>query len=127
MSLTRERLALVVDIGGGTMHVVLVQLSPRGAMAGEAQVLANIDRMPVELARLGANIGAQASGANQYGAGLQFEAAQNADDANAAFWGELGGSVNRGVSGLFNGTGSFGGGGGGKYSWSSPNNYNIFD
>jgi len=40
LSLSRERLALVVDIGGGTMHVVLVQLSPRGAMAGEAQVLA---------------------------------------------------------------------------------------
>ncbi|MCG6927797.1 MAG: Hsp70 family protein [Acidobacteria bacterium] len=40
LSLSRERLALVVDIGGGTMHVVLVRLSPRGAMAGEAQVLA---------------------------------------------------------------------------------------
>jgi molecular chaperone DnaK len=40
LSLTRERLALVIDIGGGTMHVVLVRLSPRGAMAGEAQVLA---------------------------------------------------------------------------------------
>ncbi len=40
LSLNRERLALVVDIGGGTMHVVLVRLSPRGAMAGEAQVLA---------------------------------------------------------------------------------------
>ena len=40
LSLNRERLALVVDIGGGTMHVVLVHLSPRGAMAGEAQVLA---------------------------------------------------------------------------------------
>jgi molecular chaperone DnaK len=40
LSLARERLVLVVDIGGGTMHVVLVRLSPRGAMAGEAQVLA---------------------------------------------------------------------------------------
>jgi molecular chaperone DnaK (HSP70) len=40
LSLGRERLALVIDIGGGTMHVVLVRLSPRGAMAGEAQVLA---------------------------------------------------------------------------------------
>jgi molecular chaperone DnaK (HSP70) len=40
LSLSRERLVLVVDIGGGTMHVVLVRLSPRGAMAGEAQVLA---------------------------------------------------------------------------------------
>ncbi|MCG6920748.1 MAG: Hsp70 family protein [Acidobacteria bacterium] len=40
LSLSRERLVLVVDIGGGTMHVVLVRLSPRGSMAGEAQVLA---------------------------------------------------------------------------------------
>jgi molecular chaperone DnaK len=40
LSLSRDRLALVVDIGGGTMHVVLVRLSPHGAMAGEAQVLA---------------------------------------------------------------------------------------
>lgn len=31
LTLTRERTVLVVDIGGGTMHVVLVRLSPRGA------------------------------------------------------------------------------------------------
>jgi len=35
---------LVVDIGGGTMHVVLVALSPRGAMGGEARVLAKQGR-----------------------------------------------------------------------------------
>ena len=39
LSLTRERTVLVVDIGGGTMHVILVELSPRGAMGGEARVL----------------------------------------------------------------------------------------
>ena len=40
LSLTQERTLLVVDIGGGTMHVVLVRLSPRGAMGGQATVLA---------------------------------------------------------------------------------------
>jgi molecular chaperone DnaK (HSP70) len=40
LSLTRDRTLLVVDIGGGTLHVVLVRLSPRGALAGEAEVLA---------------------------------------------------------------------------------------
>jgi molecular chaperone DnaK len=39
LSLTRERMVLVVDIGGGTMHVVLVRLSPRGALGGRAVVL----------------------------------------------------------------------------------------
>jgi molecular chaperone DnaK len=40
LSLTRERTLLVVDIGGGTMHVVLVRLTPRGAAGGQAEVLA---------------------------------------------------------------------------------------
>ena len=40
LSLTRERTLLVVDIGGGTMHVVLVRLTPRGAAGGQADVLA---------------------------------------------------------------------------------------
>ncbi|HEX6737190.1 MAG TPA: Hsp70 family protein, partial [Vicinamibacteria bacterium] len=40
LSLSQEQTALVVDIGGGTLHVVLVRLSPRGAMGGEATVLA---------------------------------------------------------------------------------------
>jgi molecular chaperone DnaK (HSP70) len=40
LSLGRERTVLVVDIGGGTLHVVLVRLTPRGAAAGQAEVLA---------------------------------------------------------------------------------------
>ena len=40
LGLTRESLVLVVDIGGGTMHVELVRLSPRGAKGGHAQVVA---------------------------------------------------------------------------------------
>ncbi len=44
LSLSHERTILVVDIGGGTMHVVLVALSPRGAMGGEARVLAKQGR-----------------------------------------------------------------------------------
>ena len=40
ISLTRERTVLVVDVGGGTMHVVLARLSPGGAMGGEAIVQA---------------------------------------------------------------------------------------
>jgi molecular chaperone DnaK (HSP70) len=44
LSLSHERTVLVVDIGGGTMHVVLVALAPRGAMAGEARVLAKQGR-----------------------------------------------------------------------------------
>jgi molecular chaperone DnaK len=39
LNLTRERTVLVVDIGGGTMHVALVKLSPGGALAGQARVL----------------------------------------------------------------------------------------
>jgi molecular chaperone DnaK (HSP70) len=44
LSLSHERTALVVDIGGGTMHVVLVALSPRGALGGEARVIAKQGR-----------------------------------------------------------------------------------
>jgi molecular chaperone DnaK (HSP70) len=40
LSLARERTLLVIDIGGGTMHVVLVRLTPRGAAGGQAEVLA---------------------------------------------------------------------------------------
>jgi molecular chaperone DnaK (HSP70) len=45
LSLTHERTVLVVDIGGGTMHVVLVRLSPRGALLGQATVLAKRGRL----------------------------------------------------------------------------------
>jgi molecular chaperone DnaK (HSP70) len=44
LSLSRERLVLVVDIGGGTMHVVLVRLTPRGSLGGNAEVLAKQGR-----------------------------------------------------------------------------------
>jgi len=44
LSLSHERTVVVVDIGGGTMHVVLVALSPQGAMGGEARVLAKQGR-----------------------------------------------------------------------------------
>lgn len=44
LSLTRECTALVVDIGGGTLHVILVELSPRGALGGQARVLAKQSR-----------------------------------------------------------------------------------
>jgi molecular chaperone DnaK (HSP70) len=44
IGLSRDRHALVVDVGGGTMHVVLVALSARGALAGEARVLAKKGR-----------------------------------------------------------------------------------
>ncbi len=40
ISLTQEKTVLVVDVGGGTMHVVLVRLSPKEAVSGEARVLA---------------------------------------------------------------------------------------
>ncbi|MFP5285906.1 MAG: Hsp70 family protein, partial [Thermoanaerobaculia bacterium] len=39
LSLGHERTVLVVDVGGGTMHVVLVRLSPKGAISGQATVL----------------------------------------------------------------------------------------
>jgi molecular chaperone DnaK (HSP70) len=45
LNLSQERDVLVVDIGGGTMHVVLVRVSPRGAMGGEARVLAKRGRL----------------------------------------------------------------------------------
>jgi molecular chaperone DnaK (HSP70) len=44
LSLSHERTVLVVDIGGGTMHVVLVELSPRGSLGGEARVIAKQGR-----------------------------------------------------------------------------------
>ncbi len=44
LSLAQERTVLVVDIGGGTMHVVLVALSPRGSLSGEARVMAKQGR-----------------------------------------------------------------------------------
>lgn len=39
LSLVEERSVLVVDIGGGTMHVVLVRFEPRSALGGQARVL----------------------------------------------------------------------------------------
>jgi molecular chaperone DnaK (HSP70) len=39
LNLAEQREALVVDIGGGTMHVALVRFSPRRALEGEAIVL----------------------------------------------------------------------------------------
>ncbi len=39
LGLTAERNVLVVDIGGGTMHVALVRLGPAGLQQGHAQVL----------------------------------------------------------------------------------------
>lgn len=44
LSLSHRRSVLVVDIGGGTMHVVLVELSPRGSLGGEARVIAKQGR-----------------------------------------------------------------------------------
>lgn len=40
LGLARARLALVVDIGGGTLHVALVRLEAKGVQAGRAEVLA---------------------------------------------------------------------------------------
>jgi molecular chaperone DnaK (HSP70) len=44
ISLSHNRTVLVVDIGGGTMHVVLARLSPAGAQGGQAHVLAKRGR-----------------------------------------------------------------------------------
>jgi molecular chaperone DnaK len=44
LSLTEDRTVLVVDIGGGTMHVVVVRLSPQGSLTGHATVLAKRGR-----------------------------------------------------------------------------------
>jgi len=44
ISLSQERTVLVVDVGGGTMHAVLVRLSPQGAVNGQANVLAKSGR-----------------------------------------------------------------------------------
>jgi molecular chaperone DnaK (HSP70) len=40
LSLESERTVVVVDIGGGTMHVALLRLDPAGAAGGRAHVLA---------------------------------------------------------------------------------------
>lgn len=39
LTFSHERDVLVVDLGGGTMHVALVRISPAGALAGRAQVV----------------------------------------------------------------------------------------
>ena len=39
LTFSHERDVLVVDIGGGTMHLALVRISPAGALAGRAQVV----------------------------------------------------------------------------------------
>jgi molecular chaperone DnaK (HSP70) len=44
LGLGRPRRVLVVDCGGGTMHVALVALTPGGAAKGEAEVLAKAGR-----------------------------------------------------------------------------------
>ncbi len=44
ISLDGDRAVLVVDVGGGTMHVALVRLSPRRALTGQAEVLAKRGR-----------------------------------------------------------------------------------
>ncbi|HYG64775.1 MAG TPA: Hsp70 family protein [Thermoanaerobaculia bacterium] len=44
ISLSHPRTVLVVDVGGGTMHVVLVRLTPQGAVSGQATVLAKRGR-----------------------------------------------------------------------------------
>jgi molecular chaperone DnaK (HSP70) len=45
LGLARDRTALVIDIGGGTMHVVLVRLSASDALDGRAVVLAKRGRV----------------------------------------------------------------------------------
>ncbi|HYU31633.1 MAG TPA: Hsp70 family protein [Thermoanaerobaculia bacterium] len=45
ISLSHDRTVLVVDVGGGTMHVVLVRLSPQEAVSGQATVLAKRGRL----------------------------------------------------------------------------------
>jgi molecular chaperone DnaK (HSP70) len=44
LSLTQDRTVLVVDIGGGTLHLALVRLSPGGVTEGQARVLAKQGR-----------------------------------------------------------------------------------
>jgi molecular chaperone DnaK (HSP70) len=44
VNVSQNKTILVVDVGGGTMHVVLARLSPRAAMGGEATVLAKRGR-----------------------------------------------------------------------------------
>ena len=44
ISLSQERIVLVVDVGGGTMHLALVRLAPQGVVSGQATVLAKQGR-----------------------------------------------------------------------------------
>jgi len=45
ISLEHERTVLVVDVGGGTMHLALVRLAPQGVVSGQATVLAKQGRL----------------------------------------------------------------------------------
>jgi molecular chaperone DnaK (HSP70) len=44
LGLSRSRRALVVDFGGGTLHLALVQLNPAGVQTGHCEVLAKAGR-----------------------------------------------------------------------------------
>lgn len=48
ISLTHERNVLVVDVGGGTMHVVLARLSPRGGAEHGQLTLAEAGQLVAE-------------------------------------------------------------------------------
>ncbi len=45
ISLQQERIVLVADVGGGTMHLALVRLAPQGVVSGQATVLAKQGRL----------------------------------------------------------------------------------
>src|SRR3954447_9866587 len=45
ISLGQERIVLVADVGGGTMHLALVRLAPQGVVSGQATVLAKQGRL----------------------------------------------------------------------------------
>lgn len=84
LSLGEERTVLVVDVGGGTMHVVLLRLSPR-AEGGEATVLA---KRGLPLGGNSVDSWVLAEVCRQLGYDLSLDA-RDADDEVARLWRRL--------------------------------------
>jgi molecular chaperone DnaK (HSP70) len=82
LNLTRESVVLVVDIGGGTLHTELVRLTPKGTLAGQAQVLAKRSRP------LGGNV-VDSWVLRDVCARMGYPVEEWADDEDSRFWRRL--------------------------------------
>ena len=82
LGVTEDRHVLVVDMGGGTMHVALTRLTPAGASEGHAQVLAKEGRL------MGGNV-VDGWVLTEACRALGYDLPEDQDDEDARFWRRL--------------------------------------